>query len=48
MIRTREGDTLELKFTKDAKGLVNQEQVFRKSVGGEKIYYYYDEQGHVE
>ena len=45
MIRTREGDTLELQFTKDAKGLVNQEQVFRKSVGGEKIYYYYDEQG---
>jgi len=45
MIRIREGDTLELRFTTDDKGLVSQEQVYRKGSAGDKVYYYYDAQG---
>lgn len=48
MLRIRDqADSSEIRFTLDAKGLVTEEQVFRRSLGGEKIFYYYDDQGHL-
>lgn len=46
MLRVRNGsDSSETRFVCDSQGRVTEEQVFRKNVGGEKIYYYYDDAG---
>jgi YD repeat-containing protein len=45
MLRVRdEKDTSEVQFVLDDKGNVIEEQSYRKGTGGEKIYYYYNEE----
>jgi hypothetical protein len=46
MLRVRDQrDSSEIRLTLDEKGQVAEEQVFRKNIPGEKIYYYYDDGG---
>jgi YD repeat-containing protein len=43
MLRIREErDSSEVRFSLDEQGNVAEEQTFRKGIGGDKIYYYYD------
>lgn len=45
MIRVRDRDTMEIRLLSDDKGMVTEEQIFRKGAAGEKTYYYYDDAG---
>jgi YD repeat-containing protein len=46
MIRVRENaDTMEIRLLADKNGNVGEEQSFRKGIAGDKVYYYYNENG---
>lgn len=45
MLRTRDGDTLEVQFKHDEKGNVAEEEHYRKGIPVNKVYYYYDDGG---